>query len=238
MPTFRYDNELLARFPTTVGGVILAKAMTNPPTPSALADLYMAEQAAVKARIGNTPLSEIPSLSVWRSIFRQFGTEPTKYRSAAEALLRRLTKKGDVPLINTLVDIGNLVSIRYGLPVAVFDTRGIQGALTVRVADGSERYTLLGDTEEKHPYQGEVIFSDDKGQVMARRWCWRQSQESAATLETQNAIITIEAHHEGGETDVRSALEDLLRLLKGFSGGQFKSGILGQSSREISGDDA
>ena len=39
-------------------------------------------------------------------------------RSAAEALLRRLTKQGSIPSINTLVDIGNLVSIRYALPVA------------------------------------------------------------------------------------------------------------------------
>lgn len=235
MPTFQYDADLLARFPYTAGGVILAEGMTNQATPPALADLYMAEQRATIDRIGNTPSSEIRSLSAWRSVFRQFGTEPTKYRSAAEALLRRLTKKGDIPIINCLVDIGNLVSIRYGLPVAVFDTRRIQDVLTVRVADGSERYTLLGDTEENRPYEGEVIFSDAIGQVMARRWCWRQSEESAATLETQNAIITVEAQHIGGEVTVRAALEDLLRLLGEYAGGHFKSGILGQGVADIKG---
>lgn len=233
MPTFRYDNELLARFPHTVGGVILAEGMTNQPTPPALAERYLAEQRAVIERIGNTPLSEIRSLSAWRSTFRQFGTEPTKYRSAPEALLRRLTKKGDIPLINTLVDIGNLVSIRYGLPVAVFDTRGIQGALTVHVATGTERYTLLGDTEVEHPYEGEVVFSDETGLVMARRWCWRQGEESAATLETQNAIITVEAQHIGGEVNIRAALGDLVALLQEFAGGQFKSSVLGRETHEI-----
>lgn len=235
MSTFRYDPDLLTRFPTIVGGVIIANGMTNTPTPPTLADLYRAEQVAVKARIGDTPLSELKSLSAWRSVFRQFGTEPTKYRSAAEALLRRLMKKGDIPLINTLVDIGNLVSIRYGLPVAVFDTQAIQGALTVRVADGSERYTLLGDTGEKQPYADEVIFSDDTGQVMARRWCWRQSEESAATPETTNAILTVEAHHAGGEADIQSALEDLLGLLGKYAGGKFTSGVLGRGQMEISG---
>ena len=29
---------------------------------------------------------------------------------------------GDIPSINTLVDIGNLVSIRYVLPIAIVDT--------------------------------------------------------------------------------------------------------------------
>ncbi len=53
-------------------------------------------------------LSELPTLSAWRQAFRRFGANPTKHRSAAEALLRRL-QKGDIPGINTLVDIGNLV---------------------------------------------------------------------------------------------------------------------------------
>jgi len=235
MSTFRYDDDLLARFPYTIGGVIIAEGMTNQPTPPVLATLYLAEQRAVIDRIGNTPLSEIRSLSAWRSTFRQFGTDPTKYRSAPEALLRRLTKKGDIPLINTLVDIGNLVSIRYGLPVAVFDTRGIQGALTVHVANGTERYTVLGEAEIEHPYAGEVIFSDESRVVMARRWCWRQSEESAAQLDTQTAIITVEAQHTGGEVNIRAALEDLLTLLGEYAGGQFKSGVLGQGKREILG---
>jgi DNA/RNA-binding domain of Phe-tRNA-synthetase-like protein len=120
---FQYHPEIVERFPNVVGGVILAKGMHNGPSPDSLRDAYLAEQQAVIARIGNTPLSELPSLAAWRAAFRGFGIEPTQYRSATESLLRRLTKKGDIPSINTLVDIGNLVSIRYGIPVAVCDTR-------------------------------------------------------------------------------------------------------------------
>ena len=35
------------------------------------------------ARIGDTPLSEIPSLAAWRRVFAAFGAQPTKYRNAA-----------------------------------------------------------------------------------------------------------------------------------------------------------
>src|SRR6202011_6022905 len=127
---------------------------------ASLLHTFQAEQQIVKQRIGNTPLSQIEALAAWRSTFRAFDVDPTQYRSAAEALLRRLTKKGDIPSINTLVDIGNLVSIRYALPVAVFDTRSIQGTLTVHFAAGSERYTTLGESEVAHPETGEVVFSD------------------------------------------------------------------------------
>src|SRR5579885_1730946 len=181
MTTFRYATELLARYPGVVGGVILASGMTNGPTPPGLLAAFQAEQQAVLNRLGDTPLSQLPALAAWRTAFRGFGVDPTQYRSAAEALLRRLTKKGDIPSINLLVDLGNLVSIRYALPVAFFDTRALHGPLTVRFADGSERYTLLGQPGAvEHPAPGEVIFADETGLVFAQRWCWRQSDESAA----------------------------------------------------------
>ncbi len=123
MSTFQYHADILARYPNVVGGVILAHGLTNGPTPERLLTAYQAEQRATLERLGDTPLSKLASLSAWRTAFRTFGVEPTQYRGAAEALLRRLTKKGDIPSINTLVDIGNLVSIRYALPVAVIDTR-------------------------------------------------------------------------------------------------------------------
>src|SRR5437868_3341744 len=141
MTSFQYHPDIVAGYPALVGGVIVATGLRNGPTPPELQAAYLDEQKAVIARIGSTPLSEIPSLAAWRGVFRSFKVDPTQYRSAAESLLRRLTKKGDLPQINTLVDLANLVSIRYALPVAVFDRRAIQGALTVHFASGTERFT-------------------------------------------------------------------------------------------------
>jgi DNA/RNA-binding domain of Phe-tRNA-synthetase-like protein len=134
MARFGYDHEILERFPAVVGGVIHADGVSNRPAPAELTAAFQAEQASVKERIGETPLSELPTLAAWRGVFRGFGVNPTKYRSAAEALLRRLTKQGELPSINALVDLANLVSIRYALPVAVFDQRDVTGGTTVRVA--------------------------------------------------------------------------------------------------------
>ncbi|HLH60511.1 MAG TPA: phenylalanine--tRNA ligase beta subunit-related protein [Ktedonobacteraceae bacterium] len=234
MTSFRYSAEILARFPGVVGGVILASEMTNGPTPAGLLAAFQAEQQLALERLGNTLLSQLPALAAWRTAFRGFGVDPTQYRSAAEALLRRLTKKGDIPSINLLVDLGNLVSIRYALPVAVFDTRALTGGVTVRFAGGSERYTTLGESEVDHPEPGEVVFSDETGLVIARRWCWRQSDQSAAQQDTTAALITVEAHHAGGRKDIEAALHDLLGLLGEYAGGSFKAGILGAECPELS----
>lgn len=214
MPTlFRYDPALLARFPAIRGGVIAARHLRNGPTPPALAAAFATEQRAALARLGDTPLSDVPSLAAWRRAFSAFGVKPTQYRSAAEALLRRLTKHGDIPSLNLLVDLGNLVSIRYALPVAIFDRRTTTGTVTVRFANGDERFTDLGTDEIAHPDPGEVIFVDEAGLVSARRWCWRQSEQSAAREDTTGALITVEGHHASAEADVRAALTDLQTLL-------------------------
>ena len=213
MILFRYDGALLGRFPSIVGGVLHARGVTNGPSPPEVVSAFLAEQHAVLARIGETPLAEIPSLAAWRRAFSAFGVEPTRYRSAAEALLRRLTKQGDVPSLGLLVDVGNLVSIRYGLPVAVFDRRAVTGTTTVRFADGSERFTDLGSSEVEPPEPGEVVFVDEAGMVSARRWCWRQSAESATRPDTTEVLVTVEGHHANARADVAPALEDLVGLL-------------------------
>jgi DNA/RNA-binding domain of Phe-tRNA-synthetase-like protein len=236
MPLFRYGPDIVERFPAVVGGVLLADALASGETPPALAAAFMAEQRAVLERIGETPLSEVPSLAAWRRAFRGFGVDPTAYRSAAEALLRRLTKQGSIPSINTLVDIGNLVSIRYALPVAVFDRRSITDGLTVRLARGDESFTDIGSGATEQPEPGEVIFIDGAGHVAARRWCWRQSAESASSASTTDVLVTVEGHHPEARADVEAALTDLDALLREHAGAvATRSGVVDAESSTFEG---
>lgn len=232
--SFSYHPDILAKFPAVRAGAILAQGLKNGPSPESLQKRFLEEQHAAIARIGDTPLSEIETLAAWRKTFRAFGVNPTKYRSAPEALLRRLTKKGDIPSINTLVDIGNLVSIRYALPTAVFDVGALEGGISVHFSDGTERFTPLFEKEVVHPEEGEVVFSDEAGLVVARRWCWRQSDESAARENTTEAIIVVEAQHEDSEAKVQAALDDWLAMLAEYSGGEFNSALLGVENPAIS----
>ena len=210
---FAYDRDVLERYPTIRAGVVHATGLTNGASSPALLGEYRAEQHAVAERLGATALSDLPSIVAWRRAFTAFGAKPTQYRNAAEALLRRLDKHGDIPSISTLVDLGNLVSIRYAIPVAVFDRAGIAGSITVRFAHGDEPFTDLGSTEVSFPEPGEVVFVDEETVVCARRWCWRQSAQSATGPSTTEALVVVEGHHDTAEPDVEAASNDLLTLL-------------------------
>ncbi len=108
-------------------------------------------------------------------------------------------------------------------PVAAFDLRGVHGTLTVRFATGREQFTPLGEAAVEHSEPREVIFVDEAGLVVARRWCWRQSEESASRENKNAALFTIEAQHAGGRAVVAQALADLRGLLEQYAGGVYES---------------
>ena len=213
---FRYDDAIVERFPTIRAGVVDATGLVNESSTPDLLAAYQAEQRAVLDRLATTAIAEHASIAAWRRAFSAFGAKPTQYRNAAEALLRRLQKHGDIPSISPLVDLGNLVSIRYAMPVAVFDRAKVAGPITVRFARGSEPFADLGSSESAHPEPGEVVFVDADGVVCARRWCWRQSAHSATGPMTSTALIVVEGHHDTAGRDVESAVADLVELLAAY----------------------
>ena len=213
---FQYDDTVVKRFPSIRAGVVHASGLINNGSPTALTEICGDAQMAALQRVETLPLIEMPSIRAWRDVFHSLGVKPTKHRVAVEALLRRVHKGGTVPSINTLVDIGNVIALRYALPVAVFDLAAIEGVLSVKFAKGTESFLELGADEPSSPENGEVVFVDEQGTVAARRWCWRQSATSAAKAETEDALFVIEGHHESASDDATLAANDLCRLIQQF----------------------
>ena len=164
-------------------------------------------EALAATRLGDRRESELEEIQAWRRAFARMGLEPTRYRCAAEALLRRFRKDGALPRIHPLVDLCNALSLAFAIPVAAFDTAELAGMLEVRYATGDETYeTLSGETERPTP--GEVVFADDAGRAHARRWTNRQSGSSAVRAGTSSALVVAEALHETARADVERLLAE------------------------------
>lgn len=216
---FGYEPALLARFPSLRAGVVHVAGVANGASPSALLETARDVGRRVSGRLATTPIAELPSIRAWREVFHATGVKPTRYRVAVEALLRRLHRTGDIPSINLLVDLGNLVAVEHALPVAVFDRAALAGALQARFANGGERFVGMGAEAPSAPEPDEVVFVDGQGEVAARRWCWRQGAASAAGASTSEALFVIEAHHARAEEDVERACATLRDLLGRFAPG-------------------
>jgi DNA/RNA-binding domain of Phe-tRNA-synthetase-like protein len=143
------------------------------------------------------------------------GLKPTQYRCAAESLLRRFRKEGELPAIHPVIDLCNAVSLSFALPIAVFDLAHLTGGIEVRHANGDERFDTFGG-EIETPDKGEVIFVDDANNAHARRWSHRQSGSSAVRPDTANILVVSEGLHDTAPADLAKLIDNLAAGLTGI----------------------
>ncbi|NGM12858.1 B3/B4 domain-containing protein [Verrucosispora sioxanthis] len=207
---FQHSPQLWAQHPTLVAGVLYAEGVAGNPG----ADLPLAELVGMaRRRLDGTTEAAFPEIQAWRRTFARMGLAPTRYRCAAESLLRRLRTSGDLPRVHPLVDLGNAVSAAYAVPVGIFDVDRCGGGIEVRQARGDERYLTFGGVEE-HPEPGEVIFTDSAGRAHARRWTNRQSGWSAVRDDTRTVLVVVEAMHQAADRNVPAMLDALAAGLR------------------------
>ncbi|MEV7331930.1 phenylalanine--tRNA ligase beta subunit-related protein [Micromonospora sp. NPDC093244] len=206
---FHHCTNVWSTFPELSCGVLHATGLDGTVEVGHRLDRYT---DTARARLAGGPESGFPEIQAWRRAFARMGLAPTRYRCAAESLLRRLRRDGELPRLHPLVDLGNALSLAYAVPVAVLDLARIGGDLTVCRATGAETYlTLGGETEQPEP--GEVVFADAAGEAHSRRWTHRQSGASAVRAGTDEVLVVIEAMHAGGAGTVRRMLAELADAL-------------------------
>lgn len=203
---FLHTPTIWQQFPQLVPGMMIVDQI-HPSVEAAplLPPLYQ----RARERLAQKSEGQMPEVSAWRRVYSQMGLKPTKYRSAAEALLRRFRKEDNLPSLHPVVDLCNAVSVAFALPVAVIDVANVASFLEVRPAIGTEKY-LSFSGEIETPPAGEIIFADAADEVHARRWTFRQSRRSTVSQETSQVLIVSEAMHETGLADMKSLLETLV----------------------------
>jgi DNA/RNA-binding domain of Phe-tRNA-synthetase-like protein len=206
---FFHSYEIWQEFPQLVAGLLVVDGVHR----DLNAESYLQRwYHRARKRLEEMPESQIPEIAAWRKAFSQMGLKPTKYRCAAEALLRRFKREFDLPRLHPLVDLCNSISLAFALPIAVFDLETIERYIEVCHAKGSEQYMAF-DGELENPSPGEVIFRDAADQVHARRWTFRQSKLSTVSANTRQVLIITEGLHESASQDV-AQLCDIFDFLK------------------------
>lgn len=125
--------------PTLRLGLVYAGDVRVEASPPAL----LAELSAHEAALRNDPalFSEEVRAAV-RDVLRKGGYKPTgRGKPASEFLLAQALGEG-LPRINNLVDINNLASLRYALPISVFDADKLGPDVAVRFGRAGESYVF------------------------------------------------------------------------------------------------
>lgn len=226
---FKVNPKIFEEFDKPVIGVIVAKGMDNSGDDPAIQALLREAETSLREKLNGVEIPTHPHIAPWRETYKKFGSRPQDFRCSAEALIRIVLRGLEIRKISPLVDLYNLTSIKYIVPVGAEDLDKMQGDLQLTFADGTERYTPLGGEENDPPRQGEVIYRDDLG-VICRRWNWREGDRTKITKDTKNAVVVIEGI---ASIPIKEAVEELAGLIKKYCGGETAVYYLDKGIQEI-----
>nr|WP_321501546.1 phenylalanine--tRNA ligase beta subunit-related protein [uncultured Dethiosulfovibrio sp.] len=212
--------------------VVLVRGANNRgEEPSLLSKLREAE-SEVRQEVGSSDHRDIPTIASWVEVFRSLGINPNKYPPSVANLIKRTVKGTDLPFVNKLVCIFNVISLRHKVPCGGDDLSVVTGDLRLDFATGDESYVPLGKADVvEHPEPGEVIYFDDgNGDVFCRGWCWKNGDRSKITEETEDVAINVEGMSPVSVEDLSLMAEELAQMVRDHCGGDVSIHLLGPDS--------
>ena len=164
-------------------------------------------------------LKELSGIAATRRVYRACGKDPSRYRPASEALIRRQLTGKSLYQIDTLVDLVNLASIAYGYSSGGFDADKFEGdTLTLGIGREGEPYEGIG--RGMINIAGLPVYRDSKGGVGTPT---SDNERTKITLQTTHLVVLINGY-DGDERQVRANAEYIQELIKKYchsDGGTF-----------------
>ena len=120
------SHEMHSVCPEFVGACITANISNTPYS----ADLWAEIDALgsdYRATLTTESLKSMTSIQATRRIYKLCGKDPSRYRPSGEALVRRVLQGKSLYQIDTLVDLINLASMKYGYSIGAFDADKFSG---------------------------------------------------------------------------------------------------------------
>jgi len=133
-------------------------------------------------------LSENEQIAAVRGLQKSFGFDPTRYRPSSESLLRRVLKGQGLYQINTAVDVNNLCSLEFLLPMCIYDLHNVKGLVRVRIGEPGEEYPGIG--RQIFQAENKVIIADESG-IMGSTVS--DSERTKVTTATTDILLAIYA---------------------------------------------
>lgn len=215
--TYTISPDVFADHPHYLRGILVFKGLDNSQAHAELTALLRQAENQLRERITGNP-AEYPNIAAWRDAYRQFGAKPSEHRSSIEALGRRVLKPDNLPDINPLVDIGNLVSLRHVLPAGVHPVGAQSKTLALRKAQTDDRFLSAPGEEPEAIAPGEIVLAAGN-RVLTRRWTWRQAGDTRTLADTDCVFFDIDGLPPVSQETVNAAMADIVELVATYCGG-------------------
>lgn len=168
----------------------------------------------LKQTLTTETLKNLSGIASTRQVYRACGKDPSRYRPASEALIRRILQGKSLYQINTLVDLVNLASMRYGYSIGGFDADKFAGnTLTLGIGRADELYEGIGRGFIN--IEGLPVYRDAIGGVGTPT---SDNERTKIDDKTCRLIVLINGY-DGNEEMVKANAEYILQLTRNYCEG-------------------
>lgn len=137
---------------------------------------------------------------------------------APVTLIKLLVKRGTAPYINKVVDIYNIVSMETRLALGAHDLDHVEGDVTLRLTDGTERFMPIGGQGLTPVAAVEYAYCDDSNEVLCRLEV-RQVNKTATTEDTTGAFFIVQGNDATSDEYVIQGAQRLIDEVTLHAGG-------------------
>jgi len=156
-----FAEIIRTKIPKLQLGMIYASGVKVTRNSSLVAAEYHELSDFIKQKFKEKAPSSDKIVSAVRRMYRRIGWEPTRYRPSSEAMIRRIIKNIGLYNISNMVDLGNVASTRFHLPMGLYDVDKIIGTITIDVGREGESYQ--GISKDLIHAAGKMILRDEEG---------------------------------------------------------------------------
>ena len=206
----KVSKEIEAVCPGFVGAAVEAYCK-NTEYSAPLWEEIHAMEADYKATLTTETLKKLPAIEATRRVYKACGKDPSRYRPASEALIRRMLQGKELYQIDTLVDLINLASIAYGYSIGGFDADKFHGdTLTLGVGRAGEPYEGIGRGIIN--IEGLPVYRDADGGVGTPT---SDNERTKIDINTTHLLVLINGY-DGNEQNVVANAVFIQQLLKKY----------------------
>lgn len=197
--------------PKFVGACVEANVV-NTPYSEALWQEIETLCGKLRQTLTTESLKEITSIAATRRVYKACGKDPSRYRPASEALIRRVLQGKELYQRDTLVDLVNLASIAYGYSIGGFDADKFVGdTLTLGIGREGEPYEGIG--RGMINIHGLPVYRDAEGGVGTPT---SDHERTKMNLDMRHLVVLINGY-DGNEQRVRENAEYIQSLLRRYA---------------------
>ncbi|WP_299271006.1 phenylalanine--tRNA ligase beta subunit-related protein [uncultured Prevotella sp.] len=167
--------------------------------------------AEYRATLTTESLKDMTSIQATRRIYKLCGKDPSRYRPSGEALVRRVLQGKGLYQVDTLVDLINLVSMKYGYSIGAFDADKFSGdTLTLGIGKEGEPYEGIG--RGMINIAGLPVYRDAIGGVGTPT---SDHERTKVSLSTTRLLVLVNGY-DGSEQGVTDTAEYIIKLLNKY----------------------